>query len=97
MAQFDVYATSGKTLLLDCQTDFLLIDTRLVVPLRPRSETLNLVRRLNPILVVEGDEFAMMTQTMAAVRAVTLGTRIASLANEQDNIKAAIDMLIVGY
>ena len=97
MAQFEVYAGPGETLLLDCQTDYLLIDTRLVVPLRPRGKTVNLVRRLNPVLTVDGKEFAMMTQTMAAVRASTLGPSIASLAADQDHIKAAIDMLIVGY
>lgn len=97
MAQFDVHAGGGEALLLDCQTDFLLIDTRLVVPLRRRSEVVNLVRRLNPVFIVDGAEFVMMTQTMAAVRASALGTRVASLVSEQDTIKAAIDMLIVGY
>jgi toxin CcdB len=97
MAQFDVHLNPEGLMLLDCQTDLLAIETRLVVPLIPRNQVVNLVRRLNPILTVNDVEYVMMTPTMSSVRASTLGRRVASLIEEQDAIKAAIDMLLSGF
>jgi toxin CcdB len=97
MAQFDLYEGSRGPLLLDCQTDFLAIDTRVVIPLLPRADVAVPVRKLNPILMFEQQEIVLMTQMMTAVRTSALGRRVASLAAEQDRIKAAIDMLFSGY
>lgn len=96
MAQFNVYA-GARYALLDCQSDFLPIDTRLMVPLYPRIEIVNLIRRLNPIFVVNGSELVMMTQMAAALAPKSIGKPIASLIAEQDAIKAAIDMLLSGF
>lgn len=97
MPQFDVYSPPSGPLLLDCQTDFLIIDSRVVVPLLPSGEVINLVRRLNPVLRLDGQDLVMMTQLMSAVGNVATGKRVASLADQQDVIKAAIDMLFGGY
>lgn len=97
MAQFDAYAPRDGPLLLDCQTDFLIIDSRVVVPLFPRGEVINLVRRLNPVLLLDGQELVMMTQLISAVGNAAAGRRVASLADQQDAIKAAVDMLFGGY
>lgn len=97
MAQFDVYAPRLGPLLLDCQTDFLTIDSRVVVPLLPRRDVTNLIRRLNPVINVDDRELVMMTQLISAVGNAAAGKRVASLTDQQDVIKAAIDMLFDGY
>lgn len=97
MARFDVYRTASGALLLDCQTDFLSsIETRLVAPLLPIHDQPRLPR-LNPVFDVAGIEVAMMTTLLVGIPKTELGKRIGSLADQQDAIMNAIDMLLTGF
>lgn len=98
MARFDVYRTGKATLLLDCQTDFLSsIETRLVAPLVPADSHKSNLPRLNPIFAVAGIRVIMMTTLLVGIPKAELGTSVGSLAEHQDTIMNAIDMLLSGF
>ena len=104
MAQYDVYRNPNPAsrtripFLLDVQTDLLdSLATRVVVPLcRPGLLKGKLADRLNPVFVVEGREFAMLTPELAGVPGKLLGGPVANLAAGRSAIIAALDLLITG-
>jgi len=100
MARFDVYRQrGGGDYLLDCQADILrALETCLTVPLFPYANAPSpLVSRLNPIFVIDGNRYVMMTQYASAIRRQQLGERVAHLDDEQAAIMNALDMLLTGY
>jgi toxin CcdB len=98
MARFDVYRTENGALLLDCQTDFLSsIETRLVAPLVPADRHKSNLPRLNPIFEVAGQRVMMVTTLLVGIPKAELGVRVGSLAEQQDTIMNAIDMLLSGF
>ena len=99
MARFDIYENAGGAgYLLDVQSDLLSgLNTRVVVPLLPKSSAPSPALRLNPVFSVEGQALVMATQYMAAVPERELRSRVGSLAEEQDEISAALDMLFLGF
>lgn len=98
MARFDLYARpEASGFLLDCQAELLCdLNTRLVVPLLPAAEAPRPASRLNPTFEVEGLAVVMVTQFAAAIPARELRTRMGSLANRQEEILNALDVLISG-
>ena len=99
MARFDVYRTRRGELLLDCQSDLLTgIRTRLVAPLLPAEEIDDRqFSRLMPIFKLNDGEVVMLTTLLVALHNRELGEKVASLADEQDVIMSAINMLLTGY
>ncbi len=105
MARFDVYENAGghaatTPYLLDVQSDLLDgLDSCVVIPLR-LAETfpkVTLPARLLPMFVVRGQQVLLETPKMAAVPRRLLRTPVASLAQEQLTITAALDFLFQGY
>jgi toxin CcdB len=99
MARFDIFKNEGESgYLLDVQSDLLSgLNTRIVVPLLPKSSAPSPAQRLNPVFRIEGHELVMATQYMAAVPEGELRSAIGSLADKQDEISAALDMLFLGF
>ena len=99
MARFDVHAGRGRTgLVLDCQAKVLSdIDTRFVVPLQPPEQVPPPIRRLNPIFIIGGARYVMMTQLAAGVPTRELGPVVTSLIAEDTVIINALDMLLFGF
>lgn len=99
MARFDIFENEGGAgYLLDVQTDLLSgLNTRVVVPLLPKSSASFPAQRLNPVFNIEGQELVMVTQYMAAVPESELRSGVGSLAEQQDEISAALDMLFLGF
>lgn len=99
MARFDIFQNTGSAgYLLDVQSDLLSgLNTRVVVPLLPKSSAPLPARRLNPVFEVEEQEVLMATQFMAAVPEAELRVGIGSLAGQQHAISAALDMLFLGF
>ena len=99
MARFDIFENEGGNgYLLDVQTDLLSgLNTRVVVPLLPESSAPSAAKRLNPVFSVEGQKLVMATQYMAAVPQQELRSGVGSLAERQDEITAALDMLFLGF
>ncbi|MGY6631583.1 MAG: CcdB family protein [Wenzhouxiangella sp.] len=99
MARFDIFEIEGEAgYLLDVQSDLLSgLNTRVVVPLLPKSSAPSPAQRLNPVFNVEGQELVMATQYMAAVPEGELRSGVGSLAERQAEISAALDMVFLGF
>jgi toxin CcdB len=99
MARFDVHRVAGQPgYLLDVQADHLAaLPSRVVVPLLPPSAALPAIRDLNPLLRLDGEDVALLTQYLTAVPRADLGPAIASLAPERDAITRALDLLLTGF
>jgi toxin CcdB len=102
MAQFDVhrYSPRGVTfsLVMDIQhTEHDWLATREVIPLYPKSSVKHVVSKLNPVVRLDGQEYFLATQEMAAVNIRVLGAKVASLSECGDEILAAVDFLISGF
>ena len=99
MAKLDVYpGAENDTLLLDVQADLLdALNTRMVVPLVAVSKAPVPAKRLNPVFVIDGTEYVMVTQFMAAVPRSILRKPVVSLNDRFEDITSAIDMLIQGF
>lgn len=99
VARFDIfeYPEIGGYL-LDIQCDYLSrLSTRIVVPLQPEEDAPQPARDLNPVFRITGAGYVMMTQYMAAVFASELKKPAGSLAEEQDRILKALDMIFSGF
>jgi toxin CcdB len=99
MARFDMFRNEGGSgYLLDVQSDLLSgLNTRVVVPLLPRSTAPSPAQRLNPVFEVEGAEVLMATQFMAAVPETELRVGVGSLTEQQHEVSVALDMLFLGF
>lgn len=103
MAQFDLYAnpsreTSGAVpYLLDLQSDLRgSLATRVVAPLlRPESAGPP-AATLMPRFEIDGRTVVMSTPELAGVSRSELGSRVGSLAENRDEIIAALDLLLTG-
>jgi toxin CcdB len=97
MAQFD-YHRHGPGYLLDVQADLMEgLNIRMAIPLLPPDVAPRQAHRLNPVFVIEGAPFVLLTQYMASVPISELAPPAGSLADEYYVIKAAIDMLFDGF
>jgi toxin CcdB len=97
MARFDLYRAEVG-LLVDVQTNFLDgLTTRLVVPLYLLQDAPRPAGRLNPILDVDGQLYALQPQLMGAVWRNELGQPIDNLLRHYDRIVAALDMIFLGF
>lgn len=104
MARF-VYSIPGNQsgttpYLLDVQSDLLDgLDSRMVIPLRSLRHfpKVKLSLRLTPVLAIDGEDFLLETPKMGAVPLRVLKSPVASLAQSQEQITAALDFLFQGY
>ena len=99
MARFDIFQNEGGSgYLLDVQSDLLSgLNTRVVIPLLPKPAAPSPAQRLNPTFEVEGQELMMATQFMAAIPECELRVGVGNLAEQQQEISAALDMLFLGF
>ena len=98
MAQFDVFSLPDGSLVVDVQSDYAAVyGTRLVIPLVQPDGDAAKVPRLNPSLLVNGEPVLLATQLASAVREKFLRSSVASLADDDFTIKAALDFLISGF
>ena len=101
MAQFDVHENRSPDskervpYLLDIQHDLLThLKTRVVIPLVLEKKP---ITHLNPMVEIEGKRMMLSTQEMAGVSTNILGKRVASLAQNRDEIVHAVDFLVTGF
>lgn len=99
MARFEVYANpDGTGYVLDVQADVLNeLNTRIVVPLLPLAQAPVPAQRLNPVFEIGDEPHVMVTQFMAAVPRSLLRSPVTSLSGQDNEIMAALDMLLVGF
>lgn len=102
MARFDVFELRDvqSVLALDVQADlFDDLRTTIIVPLRPLSlykQSVN--QRINPRLLVQGEDYVMFTTDLGVIPRQRLGRRVANVETDyRDTITAAIDFLLTGF
>jgi toxin CcdB len=98
MARYDVYPNPNGGFIVDVQAD--LVDglkTRIVVPLLALNEAPKPARRLNPVFTIEDQQYVLVTQFLAAIPLSVLVSPVASLAQQSDEITAALDMAFHGF
>jgi toxin CcdB len=100
MAQFDVFRNPRKgafPLLLDVQSDTVSqLATRVVVPMTKLKGRIKPITRLNPIARLDGIDYVLMFQEIAAIPASALGELRGSLASRRTEMIAALDLLFTG-
>ena len=98
MARFDVLETVDGALVVDCQADFFgFLKTRFVVPLLPPELEPKVADRLNPVLVIDNEQYVFYTQFAAAMSVAKIRRRVTSVETHHIEIMDALDMLISGY
>ncbi len=99
MDRFSVYPNpSGKGYLLNVQANSMShFNTRVVIPLLPLDEAPKPAKTLNPLFNVDGKQYSMVTQYMAAVPVKVLKNAVISVDHRRDEIVAAIDLLLQGF
>lgn len=97
MARFDLHR-HGSRYLVDVQANIIPnVGTRLVIPLFPVADVPRPIRRLHPVVVIDGRAYVLATHLMGAVPITDLGPAIGSLDAHYDTIVAAIDMILLGF
>lgn len=105
MAQFIVYENknlqSKQTipLLLDIQSNLLdELNTTVVVPLCIYDKNKNReITRLTPVLIINNENYLMLTPQLAGIHRKELGSAIASVEAMSSDIISAIDFLLSGF
>ena len=96
MPQFDVYRLSDGMLVVDLQTDLIGLDaSRIVAPLREEGAYASFPG-LTPNVRIDGKDWIVRVQEMAAIPGTQLSERVDTLQDERDRLKRALDILIDG-
>ena len=98
MRRFDVHlSTGGGPLLLVLQADTVNPFSIVVVaPLYPADDWHDPVRHLQPRLAIDGKDFILATNYLAAVPRTQLGAALSSLEHHRATILSALDFLFTG-
>lgn len=85
-------------LLLDVQSDLIdELSTRMVIPLLPMTGGPSKVDRLHPVLNIDGRDYLLATNLMAAVERSSLKQVKANMLSRHDDISRAVYMLFQGF
>jgi toxin CcdB len=91
-------ARAGDGFLLEVQADLLdELNTRVVIPLVPYAPKMKIIRRLNPVFLINGRQYALFTHLIGTIPAARLAEPRANLVRHHDDIVSALDMLFQGY
>lgn len=99
MARNTLYRLApDQILVLDVQADLLdVLNTRVVVPLLPKMKAPAPAQYLNPVFLIDGAEFVMVTQFLSAVSVAQLSEPVGVLDDKFPEITRALDMLFQGF
>lgn len=99
MSQYGVYLNpEGSGYVLDVQADVNNhFNTRIVVPLLPLDIAPKPAKTLNPLFELNGEQYSMVTQYMAAIPVKVLKDKLFNVENRRTEIVAAIDLLLQGF
>ncbi len=98
MARFSVHELRGGGVVVNLQSDFLdWLDTRLVAPLIAVDRSPPPAKHLNPVFVLDGGQFVLITQSMAAVPLASLGAVVGDLSEHSEKITRALDLVFQGF
>ncbi len=97
MARFHVHSMRiGYA--LDVQSDLLDgLNTRVMIPLVDVDRVVHVMAKLNPGVTVNGRNYLLATERMAAVPVAQIGAFAADMTAQGDEITAALDFLFQGF
>ena len=96
MAQFDFYRLRSRQLVMDLQTDLLGLEaSRVVAPLREAGRY-TAFPGLTPVIHLNGTEWIVRVQELAAVPGSELRERVGTLEEHRDALKRALNFLFDG-
>lgn len=78
------------------QSDLLSTLETTIVARIMREAPINMVARLNPAIIPDGDTYRVRMQEMAALQRNRLGPAVGNLSNRHSEFVAAIDLLFTG-
>lgn len=97
MARFHVY-NMRVGYALDVQSDLHNgLNSRVMIPLVEAGRVVHVMSKLNPIVVVNGGNYLLAVERMAAVPAIQIGSFAADMTSRSDDITAALDFLFQGF
>jgi len=104
MSQFSVYKNKNSRTkkifpyLLDIQSDLLdQLRTTVVIPLGKYSIVKDqVITKLCPIVEIDGNKYAALTQQIAGIEKSLLGTNVTNISNYRSEFIDAIDLIISG-
>jgi toxin CcdB len=83
---------------LDVQAELLTdLSTPAVIPLLPENNVLPPMHQLNPVFEIEGRRHVMVTQAIATIPIPEPKHSMLSLGSRQDEIRRALDSLLLGF
>jgi toxin CcdB len=104
MARFDVFPHPDAAIravtpfLLDVQNNFIdQLQSRVVIPLRLATAFGPIMRDLNPLFTISGQDVVLDTAALAAFPASGLKKSVISLSAQSQDIVAALDTLFESY
>jgi toxin CcdB len=105
MSQFDVFRNPDPgsreriPFVIVLQSDLLgAIENHVVAPLRRKQDSAIVpVLRLNPVVLIEANEYLVRVQDLATVPSRMLREHVANLSSHRDEILAALDLLFTGF
>lgn len=99
MARFDVYPFQDEIHLVDIQADLLDdLPTRAVLPLVPKNDAPEHMRKLTPEITLFGKPFVLLTMQIGTIEASRLGEAISNIEQDyRQSITEAVDFLFQGY
>jgi toxin CcdB len=97
VARFHVYELDGGYA-LDVQSNMLYrLHSRVMIPLVAAGGVVNVMSKLNPVVVIGDERYLLSTERMASVPLADIGPVIADLSPRGDDITAALDFLFQGF
>jgi toxin CcdB len=101
MARFDLFKLpGGQGYVVDVQSDHASgkVRTRVVAPLLPLDDLGKPITHLNPVVSIDGREYAFVAQSLATLTIPEMGQRIGPLMVEHgDRFAYALDILLTGF
>lgn len=98
MARYDIFPGENGVLLIDVRADRLeALANYVLIPLLPTSKAPHPVYGLNPTIALDGEDYVLMTQLIAAAPRKLFGKPIGSASDHHDTISRALDVLLTGF
>ncbi|MGD0108686.1 MAG: CcdB family protein [Rhodopila sp.] len=101
MARFELFRLpADQGYVVDVQSNHASekVRTRVVVPLVPVAELGKPIADLNPVLRIEGRDYAFIAQSLATLTSAEMGESVGSLTAEHgDRFAYALDILLTGF
>ena len=97
MARFHVYELDGGYA-LDVQSNLLYrLHSRVMIPLITAGSVVNVMSKLNPVVLIDAKSYLLSTERMASVPLADIGPVVADLSPRGDDITAALYFLFQGF